>query len=125
GSIRSRRVGRRTRASWRHHMIRPRMDMSVTDLRVLVTGGSAGIGLATAALLRDEGARVTLVSRHPQEAARSIGAGAVAADLSTAQGCDRAVSTAVADMGGLDVLVNNVGGARVGRFADIDDDAWQ
>ena len=101
------------------------MDMGLTDLRVLVTGGSAGIGLATAELLAADGARVMIASRHPEQAAASIGVAAVAADLATAQGCERAVAQALDVLGGLDVLVNNVGIARIGQFADTADDAWQ
>jgi 3-oxoacyl-[acyl-carrier protein] reductase len=106
-------------------MIRRRMDMALTDLRVLVTGGSAGIGLATAELLAAEGARVVLASRQPERAAEAIGCSGVAADLATADGCDRAVAHAVDNLGGLDVLVNNVGIARIGRFEDTPDEVWQ
>jgi len=106
-------------------MIRPSMDLALTDLRVLVTGGSAGIGLAAAELLAAEGARVMIASRQPEQAGAAAGVAAVAADLSTADGCSRAVSAAVAGLGGLDVLVNNVGVARIGRFADTGDDLWQ
>ncbi|MDX6494624.1 MAG: hypothetical protein QOE17_610 [Gaiellales bacterium] len=101
------------------------MDMGMTDLRVLVTGGSAGIGLATAELLAADGARVMIASRHPEQAAASIGVAAVAADLATAEGCERAVEQALDVLGGLDVLVNNIGIARIGQFADTTDEVWQ
>ena len=106
-------------------MIPPTMDMGMTDLRVLVTGGSAGIGLATAELLAAEGARVMIASRHPEQAAASIGVAAVSADLATAEGCELAVAQALDVLGGLDVLVNNVGIARIGQFADTEDAVWQ
>jgi NAD(P)-dependent dehydrogenase (short-subunit alcohol dehydrogenase family) len=106
-------------------MIPPTMDMGMTDLRVLVTGGSAGIGLATAELLAADGARVMIASRHPEQAAASIGVAAVSADLATADGCERAVAQALDVLGGLDVLVNNVGIARIGQFADTGDEVWQ
>jgi 3-oxoacyl-[acyl-carrier protein] reductase len=106
-------------------MIPPTMDMGMTDLRVLVTGGSAGIGLATAKLLAADGARVMIASRHPEQSAASIGVAAVSADLATADGCERAVAQALDVLGGLDVLVNNVGIARIGQFADTGDELWQ
>jgi 3-oxoacyl-[acyl-carrier protein] reductase len=106
-------------------MIPTTMDMGMTDLRVLVTGGSAGIGLATAELLAADGARVMIASRHPEQAAASIGVAAVSADLATADGCERAVAQALDVLGGLDVLVNNVGIARIGQFADTGDELWQ
>ena len=45
------------------------MDLALTGFRVLVTGGSAGIGRSAAELLAAEGARVAISSRHPEEAA--------------------------------------------------------
>jgi 3-oxoacyl-[acyl-carrier protein] reductase len=101
------------------------MDLAVRGLRVLITGGSGGIGLATAELLAGEGARLALASRHPAEAAARLGAVAVEVDLATPEGPSRAVEQAVRDLGGLDVLVNNVGAARIATFEEVEDEAWQ
>jgi 3-oxoacyl-[acyl-carrier protein] reductase len=101
------------------------VDLGLAGMRVLVTGGSAGIGRATAALLAAEGARVAIASRSPGTAAAELGLDAVTADLATAAGCERAVDGAASAMGGLDGLVNNVGTAAVAGFAELPDEAWQ
>jgi NAD(P)-dependent dehydrogenase (short-subunit alcohol dehydrogenase family) len=106
-------------------MMPPQMDLGLTGLRVLVTGGSAGIGHATARLLHAEGACVAIASRDPAEAAAQAGIAGIAADLSTAEGCRASVDGAVDSLGGLDVLVNNVGTSRIGTFEDASDAAWQ
>jgi 3-oxoacyl-[acyl-carrier protein] reductase len=106
-------------------MMPSQMDLGLTELRVLVTGGSAGIGLATAEMLVGERARVVIASRHPQQEADRLGIIGIAADLSTGEGCDLAVSGAVEALGGLDALINNVGIARIGQFEAIADRQWQ
>ena len=105
--------------------MRGQMDLGLAHLRVLVTGGSAGIGLAAAELLREEGAEVAIASRNPAESAARLGVAGIAADLATADGCRRAVDGAAETLGGLDALVNNVGTARIGTFEDADDAIWQ
>ena len=101
------------------------MDLDVKGLRVLVTGGSDGIGLETARLLADEGANVAIASRAPGEAAAAIGATAVTADLSDPDAGERAVAAAIDALGGLDALVNNVGVARIAGFEELTEDDWQ
>jgi 3-oxoacyl-[acyl-carrier protein] reductase len=100
------------------------MDLDMQGLRVLVTGGSDGIGLETARLLTLEGANVAIAARAPGEAAASIGASAVPADLSEPDAGERAVAAAVELLGGLDALVNNVGVARIAGFEDLTEDDW-
>jgi len=78
----------------------------------LVTGGSSGIGLAIARMLRDEGFDLTIASRRPEKieaAGAEVGAHAVAADLSKEDDCVRVVADHVARFGGLDLLVNSAG----------------
>jgi NAD(P)-dependent dehydrogenase (short-subunit alcohol dehydrogenase family) len=87
----------------------------------LVTGGSSGIGLAIARMLRDEGYAITLASRTAEKveaAARELGAQAIAADVSKPEDCARVVEEHVAREGGLDVLVNSAGIGIAGRVED-------
>jgi NAD(P)-dependent dehydrogenase (short-subunit alcohol dehydrogenase family) len=87
----------------------------------LVTGGSSGIGLAIAKMLRDEGFSLTLASRTPEKveaAAAELGAHAVAADVSKAEDCTRVVEDHIDREGGLDVLVNSAGIGIASRLED-------
>ena len=87
----------------------------------LVTGGSSGIGLAIAKMLRAEGFAVTLASRTAEKveaAAAELGAHAIAADVSQAEDCARVVEEHVERAGGLDVLVNSAGIGIAGRVED-------
>ncbi|MDX6452733.1 MAG: meso-butanediol dehydrogenase / (S,S)-butanediol dehydrogenase / diacetyl reductase [Gaiellaceae bacterium] len=78
----------------------------------LVTGGSSGIGLAIARMLREEGFELTLASRTKEKieaAAAEIGAHAVAADVGSEEDCIRVVAEHKDRFGGMDVLVNSAG----------------
>jgi NAD(P)-dependent dehydrogenase (short-subunit alcohol dehydrogenase family) len=78
----------------------------------LVTGGSSGIGLAIARMLRDDGYELTLASRRRERieaAAAELGAQAVAANLGDEEDCVRVVAAHYERFGGLDVLVNSAG----------------
>ena len=98
------------------------MDLVLRDRRCLVTGSTRGIGLETARLLVAEGARVVTCGRADGPA---IGETAhVRAALGVAGGPEQAVGAAAAALGGLDVLVNNVGVARQARFEDVPDTEW-
>ena len=78
----------------------------------LVTGGSSGIGLAIARMLRDEGFDLTIASRTAakiEAAAAEIGAHSVTADMGKEDDCIRVVAEHKERFGGLDMLVNSAG----------------
>jgi NAD(P)-dependent dehydrogenase (short-subunit alcohol dehydrogenase family) len=78
----------------------------------LITGGSSGIGLAIARMLRDEGFELTLASRTKEKieaAAAELGAHAIAADVGSEEDCIRIVAEHKDRFGGLDMLVNSAG----------------
>jgi len=88
----------------------------------LVTGGSSGIGLAIARMLRDEGFELTVVSRRPEKieaAAAELGAVAIAANMADADDCARVVAEHRDRCGRLDVLVNSAGIGIGGRVEDL------
>ena len=89
----------------------------------LVTGGSSGLGLALARMLRDEGYELTLVARRPEpleEAASDLGAFAVPANLGDADECVRVVAAHAERFGGMNVLVNSAGLGIGGNIADLE-----
>jgi 3-oxoacyl-[acyl-carrier protein] reductase len=103
------------------------MDLHLRDLRALVGGGSSGLGAAIATVLADEGAAVGIAARGGEKLdaqARSIAAVPIPADLSTSDGPAAAVAAAVAQLGGLDLLVVNSGGPPGGEFAALDEATW-
>ena len=75
----------------------------------IVTGASSGIGAATARALVDAGARVAVGSRRVEKLPDRDGFYAFDLDVTDRESCERFVERAVADLGGIDVLVNNAG----------------
>jgi 3-oxoacyl-[acyl-carrier protein] reductase len=105
------------------------VDFGLKDKVALVTGGSRGIGRAIAAGLAAEGVRLALCARGGDglaRAAKELGALAIEADVATAAGARKAMSETLSKLGGLDVLVNNVGGSlRAGSFDRATDAQWR
>ena len=99
----------------------------------LVTGGSSGIGLATARAFAEQGARVLITSRGKsagQQAARALGkVGEVQwaeADVSDTKSVAKMIATVMKSFGRLDYAFNNAGsGARIGPIAKASEDAWR
>jgi NAD(P)-dependent dehydrogenase (short-subunit alcohol dehydrogenase family) len=94
--------------------------------RVLVTGGTKGIGQAVAARLRDGGAMVLTTARErPGDLAEKDLF--VATDITTAEGCAAIAEAVLKRLGGIDIIVHVVGGssAPAGGFAVLDDNEWQ
>lgn len=105
------------------------MDLGLTDKIAIVTGGSQGIGKATARALVLEGARVALVARRPdvlEQAAEEIGNNAIAipADVTVPGDLDRIVTVTRERLGEPTLLVNNAGGSAAAAFDTVSDDAW-
>lgn len=111
------------------------MDLELGGKHVLVTGGSKGIGLACARGFLREGARVTLVSRNPEnlQAAQELlngeanAAGRIAcipADLKQPAEAARALAQAEAAFGAVDVLVNSAGAAQRTVPEELNAQAW-
>jgi NAD(P)-dependent dehydrogenase (short-subunit alcohol dehydrogenase family) len=102
------------------------MSSDLRGRKALVTGGTKGIGAAVSARLREAGALVLATARSvPAEAVDGVLF--VAADVTTAEGCE-AVAAAVRNrLGEVDIAVHVVGGssAPAGGFAVLDDDEWR
>jgi 3-oxoacyl-[acyl-carrier protein] reductase len=104
------------------------MDLGLDGKACIVTGATRGIGLATARLLCDEGARVLLVARDAdalERAGEACGASFVVADVTRPGEGERIVTTCVERLGTVDVLVNNAGTSFVRSLEELSDDDWQ
>ncbi len=101
------------------------MDLQLKGKKAIVTGGTAGIGLAIARVLTEEGADVTISGRNSKKLNEAVSclpgrARGIEADLGTAEGAARLI----AEVPETDILVNNLGIYEPKNFADITDGEW-
>jgi NAD(P)-dependent dehydrogenase (short-subunit alcohol dehydrogenase family) len=106
------------------------LDLGIADRLALVSGSTYGIGRAIAEALLQEGARVIINGRSESSVKKAVvelsphgRAYGVAADLSNAEGANQLLAAA-ANIGPVDILVNNVGFFEVKKFTDIADRDW-
>jgi 3-oxoacyl-[acyl-carrier protein] reductase len=111
------------------------VNLGLDGRRAVVTGGSKGLGKAIAAELMAEGAAVTICSRNSAELEataaelrkQAAGVGsivAMACDVTEPDQVAAFIEFTASAMGGLDILINNAGGARPGQFSTLTDDDW-
>lgn len=108
------------------------MELGLRDKVAIVTGGSRGIGKATVLELANEGCKVVFSARGEDalrdtaQMARGTGAEVlpVQADMTQTDDIERLLRETVMTFGGVDILVNNVGGSRGGMTWDASDEAW-
>lgn len=110
------------------------MDLGLKDKRALVAGSSRGLGFATALTLVREGCKVVINSRKADNAKTaaeritketSSQAFWMVGDVSKASSAENLIQSAVAVLGGLDILITNAGGPPAGSFEIFDEATWQ
>lgn len=106
------------------------MDLKLKGQRVLVTGGSKGIGLAIAVAFSKEGALPILVSRSSDLLGKAVATikletGVIAAALAIDLSLPGAEKTLMEQAGDINILVNNAGAIPGGALKDIDDSKWR
>jgi NAD(P)-dependent dehydrogenase (short-subunit alcohol dehydrogenase family) len=100
-------------------------DLELSNKRALVTGGTRGIGAAVVEVLRAAGVDVLATARSVPDRALE-GVRFVAADVTTAAGCAAVAESVMKHLGGVDILVNVLGGSSApgGGYAALDDCEW-
>ena len=100
-------------------------DLQVSGRRVLVTAGTKGVGAAVIEVLSENGAEIVTTARSiPRDS--SSGVHYIAADITTPEGCARVAQGTLDHLGGIDIIVNVLGGSQApaGGFAALDDHEW-
>jgi len=97
------------------------VDLGLSGKRCVVTGSTGGLGAEVVRQLRAEGARVVSSGRSED----GPGDHHVVVDLAERGAPERLIDEAAKHLGGLDVLVNNVGGTEIRKLAQLTDDDWQ
>lgn len=115
------------------------LELNFSGKTAIVTGGSAGIGLATAKALYREGVDVAIVARNPERLEQAVNVIqeipnqankviAVNADITQVESIEVIVSQTLTTFGQIDILINNAGSARAGSFLNLSNaafiDAW-
>jgi 3-oxoacyl-[acyl-carrier protein] reductase len=107
--------------------------MQLTNKVCLVTGGTRGIGAATALAFAEAGADVALVARRADDVAKAVQAAIaqlgrksilIAADLAQPEAATRSVEQTVAELGSVDVVVHSAGGPAPGGLFEVTPAAW-
>jgi len=109
------------------------MDLDLKDKVAIITGGTQGIGRATALRLAAEGCRVVIAARGKERldavVAEIRAAGGrvveVQADVAKPTDCEKVVAAALRGFGRIDILVNNAGTSLTGEFESVTDALWQ
>ncbi len=111
------------------------LELNLSGKTAIITGGSAGIGLATAKALYSEGVNVVIAARNQERLDKAvldiqslsitgtkiIG---ISADLTKAEDVEKVIFTTIAKFGKIDILINNAGSARAGSFLELSDEAF-
>jgi len=107
------------------------VDLGLKDKVALITGGSKGIGLATARLLREEGAKVAIVARSTEgveQAIAELDGGedvlGLTGDMGSTEDAERSVADTIERFGGVDVLITCAGSSPGGLVENLTEEQW-
>jgi 3-oxoacyl-[acyl-carrier protein] reductase len=110
------------------------MQIHLSGRSALITGGSKGLGLACALNFAESGANVAILARDAKtldlarreinERAPKARVLALACDVRSKEQVEKAFNTANAELGAIDIVVNNAGGFAAGKFETLTDEAW-